>query len=214
MHGFADARARCSAATQHTGREAFICGLCWCLFVSVANQAARCLVCIVLDESRLPLCWCYSLTDPEAVFLSRLPQLAKSCPIWFWGDGEHRLRRTGRAHFYSIALERFFFFFSTHHHRSIWDIVIVTVVSVRFLMPVPNSHTTPLLAYQETFSMFQYIVCQMQWAKNTRMCYKGMQTRPFWPTILSSVDHVSQWRSCQESRQTAAWWNKFHITAF
>lgn len=73
----------------------------------------------------------------------------------------------------TTALERLFLALTT---TSIRDIVIVTV-SVCFLMSVPNSHTSQLLAYQETFSMFQYIVCQMHWAKNTRICYKGMQTR-------------------------------------
>ena len=52
----ADARARCSAATRHTGTEVFICGQRWCLFVSVAHQAARRLVHIPLDKSPLPLC--------------------------------------------------------------------------------------------------------------------------------------------------------------
>lgn len=63
-----DARARCSAATQHTGREVFICGLRWCLFVSVVHQAARRLVRIVLDESPLPLCVGAESGSTEAVF--------------------------------------------------------------------------------------------------------------------------------------------------
>lgn len=95
MCWLADLRARCSAGTRDTRKEIFICvsGTSSCPPSSPHSfwMNVRC-HCVGV--------WIWLI---RGCAYNRLPQLAKGCPTWCWGDWEHRLRMFVRGHFYFIT---------------------------------------------------------------------------------------------------------------